>query len=72
MPNEAPHTIIIKWHINQFPFISELKFMYTIDKKINSIISSIISKKDKKWERLIDIFNITIKKVINKSTAYFL
>lgn len=72
MPNEAPQTITIKWHINQVLLISEFRLKNTDNNKINSIISSISNRKERKWDRFTNSFTITIQIIIKVRTIYFL
>jgi hypothetical protein len=62
----------IKWHMNQLLLAIELKSKNTNINKIISIINSIKSKKDKKWERFSNNLNITIKIIVTITIIFFL
>ena len=63
---KPPHTITIKWHINQFLLAKEVILNNTSIIKIISIINTISNRKDKKWDRLINNFDM-INLIINKA-----
>lgn len=62
----------IKWHMNQLLLAIELKSKNTNINKIISIINSIKSKKDRKWERFSNNLNITIKIIVTITIIFFL
>jgi hypothetical protein len=58
--------------MNQLLLAIELKSKNTNINKIISIINSIKSKKDKKWERFSNNLNITIKIIVTITIIFFL
>ena len=58
--------------MNQLLLAIELKSKNTNINKIISIINSIKSKNDKKWERFSNNLNITIKIIVTITIIFFL
>ena len=58
--------------MNQLLLAIELKSKNTNINKIISIINSIKSKKDRKWERFSNNLNITIKIIVTITIIFFL